>query len=72
MNTIAWSGRATLLSEYHATSPSEEQDSVVVDGATFTHAYASVNGIRLHYLVGGDGVRPIFLVHGFPGSWRCQ
>jgi len=70
MNTIAWSSRAAISSIDPAASPSAEQNSVVVDGATFTHAYASVNGIRLHYLIGGDGERPILLVHGFPGSWR--
>ncbi|XXE03764.1 alpha/beta hydrolase [Pseudomonas sp. Z3-6] len=69
MNTIAWSGRAAMSSK-HATASSAEPNSVVVDGATFTHAYVSVNGIRLHYLMGGDGTRPILLVHGFPGSWR--
>jgi pimeloyl-ACP methyl ester carboxylesterase len=70
MNTIAWSGRAAMPLKHHATSPSAEQNSVVVDGTTFTHAYASVNGIRLHYLMGGDGRQPVLLVHGFPGSWR--
>ncbi|WP_447767740.1 alpha/beta fold hydrolase [Pseudomonas kilonensis] len=70
MSTIAWSGRTAISRKHPATSPSTEQDSVVVDGATFTHAYACVNGIRLHYLMGGDGERPILLVHGFPGSWR--
>ncbi|WP_253278518.1 alpha/beta fold hydrolase [Pseudomonas kilonensis] len=70
MSTIAWSGRTAISRKHPATSPSTEQDSVVVDGATFTHGYACVNGIRLHYLMGGDGERPILLVHGFPGSWR--
>ncbi|SFB48969.1 Pimeloyl-ACP methyl ester carboxylesterase [Pseudomonas sp. NFIX10] len=70
LNTIAWSGRAAMSPERHVTSPSAEQNSVVVDGETFTHAYAFVNGIRLHYLMGGDGKQPVLLVHGFPGSWR--
>ncbi|WP_371134738.1 alpha/beta fold hydrolase [Pseudomonas sp. Q11] len=69
MNTIAWSSRAAASSKLHA-MPSSEPNSVVVNGATFTHAYASVNGIRLHYLMGGDGKHPVLLVHGFPGSWR--
>jgi len=69
IKTIAWSGRAAISSK-HATASSAEPNSVVVDGATFTHGYVSVNGIRLHYLMGGDGERPVLLVHGFPGSWR--
>ncbi|MET3456877.1 MULTISPECIES: alpha/beta fold hydrolase [Pseudomonas] len=70
INTIAWSGRPPMSLKQHDTLPSTEPNSVVVDGATFTHAYVSVNGIRLHYLMGGDGKQPVLLVHGFPGSWR--
>ncbi|WP_238349449.1 alpha/beta hydrolase [Pseudomonas sp. SWRI179] len=70
MSTIAWSGRTAMSRKHPSTSPSAEQGSVVVDGAEFIHGYACVNGIRLHYLMGGDGEHPILLVHGFPGSWR--
>ncbi|WP_420234197.1 alpha/beta fold hydrolase [Pseudomonas sp. ABY48] len=70
MSSIAWSGRTTLSSQCQAKSHSTDPNSVVVDGALFTRAYASVNGIRLHYLMSGDGEHPILLVHGFPGSWR--
>ncbi|WP_460320051.1 alpha/beta fold hydrolase [Pseudomonas ogarae] len=70
MNTIAWSGVTAVSAQRHATTPSVEQGGIVVDGVLFTRAYAYVNGIRLHYLMGGDGEHPVLLVHGFPGSWR--
>ncbi|MDQ3175398.1 MAG: alpha/beta hydrolase, partial [Acidobacteriota bacterium] len=39
------------------------------------HAYASVNGIRLHYAESGGGKGLVILLHGFPEfwySWRHQ
>jgi len=35
---------------------------------TFSHREAVVNGVRLHYVIGGTG-SPILLVHGFPETW---
>lgn len=35
---------------------------------TFSHREAVVNGVRLHYVIGGAG-SPILLVHGFPETW---
>lgn len=57
-------------SQLQAATPSAAPGSRVVDGATFRSDYANVNGIRLHYLMGGNGDKPVLLVHGFPGSWR--
>ncbi|TBR57034.1 alpha/beta hydrolase [Westiellopsis prolifica IICB1] len=34
----------------------------------FTHQYAFVNGIRLHYVIGGQG-DPVILLHGWPHTW---
>lgn len=34
----------------------------------FTHAGADVNGVRLHYVIGGSGPA-VVLVHGWPFSW---
>ncbi|HKB44493.1 MAG TPA: alpha/beta hydrolase, partial [Chitinophagaceae bacterium] len=34
----------------------------------FKHQYATVNGIKLHYVIGGHGT-PLMLVHGFPQNW---
>ena len=36
---------------------------------TITHAYASVNGIRLHYAEAGSGDNLVVLLHGFPEFW---
>lgn len=35
---------------------------------TFTHRTASVNGVQIHYVIGGKG-EPLLLMHGFLGSW---
>ena len=35
---------------------------------TFTHHTATVNGIQLHYVMGGKG-DPVVLLHGYPQSW---
>ncbi len=41
----------------------------------FSHGYANVNGIRLHYAEAGSGDSLVILLHGFPEfwySWRHQ
>ena len=35
---------------------------------TFSHHTASVNGIQLHYVMGGKG-DPVVLLHGWPETW---
>ncbi len=35
---------------------------------TFSHHTATVNGIQLHYVIGGHG-DPIVLLHGWPETW---
>ena len=39
-----------------------------IDNMTFLHHTASVNGIQLHYVIGGQG-DPIVLLHGWPETW---
>ena len=39
-----------------------------IDNVTFSHHMASVNGIQLHYVMGGQG-DPVVLLHGYPQSW---
>src|SRR5919205_2317597 len=39
-----------------------------MDNITFSHHMASVNGIQMHYVVGGQG-DPIVLLHGWPETW---
>ena len=41
---------------------------VVLDGVTFKHKTFAVNGINLHYVIGGKG-DPIVLLHGYPETW---
>ena len=39
-----------------------------MDNMTFSHNMASVNGIQLHYVIGGHG-DPVVLLHGWPETW---
>ena len=34
----------------------------------WTHAFARVDGVRLHYVRQGAGT-PVLLLHGWPGFW---
>ena len=45
-----------------------ESISFEIDNMTFSHHMASVNGIQLHYVIGGQG-DPIVLLHGWPQTW---
>ena len=39
-----------------------------IDNMTFSHHTVSVNGIQLHYVIGGHG-NPVVLLHGWPETW---
>jgi pimeloyl-ACP methyl ester carboxylesterase len=39
-----------------------------IDNVTFSHHMASVNGIQLHYVIGGQG-DAVVLLHGWPQTW---
>jgi hypothetical protein len=39
-----------------------------IDNMTFSHHTASVNGIQMHYVIGGQG-DPVVLLHGWPQLW---
>jgi pimeloyl-ACP methyl ester carboxylesterase len=39
-----------------------------IDNVTFSHHTASVNGIQMHYEIGGQG-DPVVLLHGWPQTW---
>jgi hypothetical protein len=45
-----------------------EGNSFKIDNMTFSHHTASVNGIQLHYVMGGKG-DPVVLLHGWPETW---
>jgi pimeloyl-ACP methyl ester carboxylesterase len=56
-------------------SPSVEEQrqllegiSFQIDNVTFSHHMATVNGIQMHYVIGGQG-DPIVLLHGWPETW---
>jgi pimeloyl-ACP methyl ester carboxylesterase len=46
----------------------QEGNSFEIDNVTFSHHTANVNGIQLHYVMGGHG-DPIVLLHGWPETW---
>ena len=48
--------------------PALEGISFDIDNVTFSHHMASVNGIQLHYVIGGQG-DPVVLLHGWPQTW---
>ncbi len=50
-----------------ASTPTDAELAASLDGA-FTSAYAEVNGIRLHYVSGGEG-DPLILLGGWPQTW---
>lgn len=39
-----------------------------IDNMTFSHHRVSVNGIQMHYVMGGQG-DPVVLLHGWPETW---
>ena len=39
-----------------------------IDNVTFSHHTVTVNGIQLHYVMGGKG-DPVVLLHGWPETW---
>jgi len=41
---------------------------VTIPAPAWTHHYATVNGIRMHYVEQGEGL-PVVLCHGFPHLW---
>jgi pimeloyl-ACP methyl ester carboxylesterase len=43
-------------------------NSFEIDNVTFSHHTTSVNGIQLHYVIGGQG-DPLVLLHGWPETW---
>jgi pimeloyl-ACP methyl ester carboxylesterase len=45
-----------------------EDLSFEIDNMTFSHHIASVNGIQMHYVIGGQG-DPVVLLHGWPQTW---
>ena len=68
------SGAAIAQQQPQANFTSAEQqlpidgNSFEIDNVTFSHNMAVVNGIQMHYVIGGQG-DPVVLVHGWPETW---
>jgi pimeloyl-ACP methyl ester carboxylesterase len=39
-----------------------------IENTTFSHHMAVVNGVQIHYVIGGHG-EPLVLLHGWPETW---
>lgn len=35
----------------------------------FSHGFKTIDGLQMHYVIGGDGPETVVLLHGFPQSW---
>ena len=61
-----------VLNQSHTAMAQQQQQptgiSFQIDNMTFSHHMASVNGIQLHYVIGGHG-DPVVLLHGWPETW---
>jgi pimeloyl-ACP methyl ester carboxylesterase len=54
-----------------AAAPATNPDKDIVPAnppANFKHATTTVNGVNIHYVIGGEG-EPLLLVHGFGQNW---
>jgi pimeloyl-ACP methyl ester carboxylesterase len=60
----------TLVLNQNHTTMAQQPDGTYfqIDNMTFSHNTASVNGIQLHYVIGGQG-DPVVLIHGWPETW---
>ena len=63
---------SVLNQNYTAMAQQQEQqldgNSFQLDNMTFSHNTASMNGIQMHYVIGGHG-DPVVLLHGWPETW---
>jgi pimeloyl-ACP methyl ester carboxylesterase len=61
-----------VLNQNHTAMAQKQQqlngNSFQMDNMTFSHNTVSVNGIKLHYVIGGHG-DPVVLLHGWPETW---
>jgi pimeloyl-ACP methyl ester carboxylesterase len=59
---------SSSLTKEQQQQPILEGISFDIDNMTFSHHTASVNGIQMHYVIGGQG-NPVVLLHGWPQTW---
>ena len=63
ISTLVLSQSFTAMAQQELTG-----NSFQIDNMTFSHHTTSVNGIQLHYVIGGHG-DPVVLLHGWPETW---
>jgi pimeloyl-ACP methyl ester carboxylesterase len=77
INSIGLSSSRTVLAQSEppqANFTSVEQQQLMdgisfeIGNVTFSHHTVSVNGIQMHYVIGGQG-DPVVLLHGWPQTW---
>jgi cephalosporin-C deacetylase-like acetyl esterase len=73
--TSVFSSTLILLNQNHVAMAQQQQQQLQTNGnsfqlgnMTFSHNTASVNDIKLHYVIGGHGP-PVVLLHGWPETW---
>ena len=74
--TSIFSSTLILLNQNHDAMAQVQQqqqqqtngNSFQLGNMTFSHNVVSVNGIKLHYVIGGHGP-PVVLLHGWPETW---
>ncbi len=62
------SGKKTPTSEPELAKPNDAMLTPASPPSNFKHATANVNGINIHYVIGGEG-EPLVLIHGFGQNW---
>jgi pimeloyl-ACP methyl ester carboxylesterase len=70
-NQIGMAQRQNNQTSSSLTNKQQEQPtgtSFQIDNTTFSHNMAVVNGVQIHYVIGGHGY-PVVLLHGWPETW---
>jgi len=66
---LAFSTEASAKTHHAGAKSYKVSDAALVKTLLgFNSSFATVNGIRLHYVAGGEG-DPVFLLPGWPETW---
>jgi pimeloyl-ACP methyl ester carboxylesterase len=73
VGTLVLDQKNTAMAQQQQQQSQQQQQQLIgssfqMGNMTFSHHFASVNGIQLHYVIGGHG-DPIVLLHGWPETW---
>jgi pimeloyl-ACP methyl ester carboxylesterase len=60
---------STLTVNHTEDDPAVSSPSFMLDNVTFRHHRDYVNGIAMHYVMGGGVGEPVVLLHGWPQTW---